>query len=157
MMKITSFFTTGWRGFNQTLDFLGPFADFVIRLWVADAFFQAGKTKIMTWDTTVFLFTYEYHVPLLPPLLAALSGTAVELLMPVLIVLGLGGRLPAFILFIFNIIAVISYPYLLTAEGASGLFHHIAWGMILMFLMFHGTGRFSLDHLLCKWFCRKKQ
>ena len=156
-MKITKCCATCWSWFNNTLDFLRPLGDLLIRLWVADAFWQSGKTKIMSWDSTVFLFKYEYHVPWIPPLVAAVSGTAVELIMPVLIVLGLGGRLPALILFVFNIIAVVSYPYLLTEAGAGGLFHHIAWGMVLMFLMFHGTGKLSLDCLLCKWMCKKKQ
>ena len=61
------------------------------------------------WSITVALFTNEYHVPLLPPAVAALMGTATELSMPVLLMLGLATRFGAFVLFFFNIIAVVSY------------------------------------------------
>ena len=36
------------------------------RLWVAYVFFNSGLTKIATWDSTLYLFEYEYQVPLLP-------------------------------------------------------------------------------------------
>ncbi|MCA3157887.1 MAG: DoxX family membrane protein, partial [Burkholderiales bacterium] len=80
------------------------------RLWIAKIFFLAGLTKIRDWEVTLLLFTEEYHVPLLPPALAAFMGTAGELVLPVLLVLGLGTRLAALGLFIVNAIAVISYP-----------------------------------------------
>ena len=40
--------------------------DLVVRLWVAAVFFKSGLVKIQSWDTTILLFTNEYHVPLLP-------------------------------------------------------------------------------------------
>ena len=61
----------------------------VCRVWVAYVFFNAGLTKISTWESTLFLFEYEYQVPLLPWKLAAYLGTAAELILPVFILLGL--------------------------------------------------------------------
>jgi len=85
-----------------------PVLDFIIRLDVANAFFKSGLTKIESWDKTVFLFQEEYHVPILPPEVAAFLGTFGELVFPVLLVLGLGGRFAALSLFVVNAVAVIT-------------------------------------------------
>lgn len=130
------------------LDFLSPGIDLLIRLWVANVFWKSGLTKIASWDSTLALFTYEYRVPLIPPELAAFLGTAVELSMPVLLVLGLGTRLGAGILFVFNIMAVISYPDL----NEIGIKDHQYWGLLLLVPLLHGPGRLSIDHLLRRKF-----
>ena len=71
------------------LDYASPVIDVVIRLWIAEVFFQSGLVKITSWQSTLALFENEYQVPLLPPLAAAYLGTAVELVFPVLLALGL--------------------------------------------------------------------
>lgn len=142
-MKIAEFLQRSYRG----LDALAPLADLLARLWVAWVFFKSGLTKIQSWDTTLLLFENEYHVPLLSPELAALLGTGVELVVPVLLALGLGGRLAAGILFLFNIVAVISYPDL---EGP-GLVQHYVWGLLLLVTVAHGPGALSLDRLLVRF------
>lgn len=123
---------------------LTPLLDFAIRYLVAEAFFKSGLTKIASWDTTIALFENEYAVPLLSPELAAYLGTATELAIPVLLVLGLFTRPAALVLFVFNVIAVISYPDL--SEG--GLKDHMYWGLLLLVTLFHGPGKLSLDHLI---------
>jgi len=130
------------------LDFLKPYADLLARLWVAKIFFMSGLTKIQSWQTTLMLFANEYHVPLLPPTFAAYLGTGFELVLPVLLVLGLGGRFFIFIFFIYNIMCVISFHFLWTPAGQAGLDDHICWGLLLMLLMCHGPGKFSLDYLI---------
>lgn len=132
---------------RKGLGYLTPLLDFGIRLFVASVFFKAGLTKIASWSTTLTLFEYEYAVPLLPPELAAWLGTAAELTLPVLLVLGLGTRLSALALFVFNIIAVISYPGL----GEVGLKDHQYWGLLLLVTLCHGPGPLSLDHLIRRW------
>jgi putative oxidoreductase len=121
-----------------------PFADLAVRLYVATVFFQSGLTKIANWNSTLSLFENEYAVPLLPSSVAAFLGTGVELFFPVLLVLGLGTRFGAFVLFVFNIIAVVSYPDL----GAAGLKDHQLWGLLLLVTMLHGPGTLSLDRLV---------
>lgn len=128
------------------LDVLAPLADLALRLWVANVFFKSGLTKIANLDSTVQLFTHEYQVPLLSPEIAAYLGTFVELTFPVLLALGLGGRLAAGVLFVFNIVAVISYP----ALGPAGLEQHQVWGLMLAVTLLHGPGKLSLDHLICR-------
>ncbi len=121
-----------------------PLADFAVRLYVAAVFFQSGLTKIASWQSTLSLFENEYAVPLLPPALAAWLGTGVELAFPVLLVLGLGTRFAAFVLFVFNIVAVVSYPDL----GAAGLKDHQLWGLLLAVTLLHGGGALSLDRAI---------
>lgn len=128
------------------LEFLRPLLDLGIRLYVANVFWQSGLSKIASFDTTVALFTEEYKVPLLSPELAAVSAIFVELVFPALLALGLGGRLAAGVLFVFNVIAVISYPDL----NEIGIKDHTYWGILLLVPLLHGPGRLSIDHFLRK-------
>ncbi|KOO02986.1 DoxX family protein [Vibrio nereis] len=114
------------------------------RLWVAYVFFNSGLTKIATWDSTLYLFEYEYQVPLLPWQVAAYMGTAAELILPVFIGLGWLTRPMAAILFVFNIIAVVSYPLL----WERGFYDHQLWGLMILIVIVWGAGPFSIDKLL---------
>lgn len=136
------------RPFIATMNFLTPLGDLVVRFWIAYIFFNSGLLKLQSWETTLMLFTYEYHVPLLSPYVAAVLGTAAEIILPVLLVLGLGGRFCILIFFIYNLTAAVSYPFLWTDAGSIGLQEHINWGLLLMMLMLHGSGKLSLDHWL---------
>lgn len=100
---------------------LSPLFDLAIRLYVARVFILSGLVKLQSWDSTLALFENEYEVPLLPPEIAAYMGTGAELILPVFLALGLGGRFFAFALFVFNAVAVLSYPDLTPA----GLKDHI--------------------------------
>lgn len=144
------FFAFLFKPFFWVLDKLTPIGDLCARLWVAKIFFMAGLLKIQGWEETLMLFEHEYSVPFLSPFNAALIGTGAELLLPILLVLGLGGRLIIFIFFMYNIIAMVSYPHLWTPDGALGLDQHISWGLLLALLMFHGSGKLSLDYLIRK-------
>ena len=135
----------------NTLDWLSPASDLLIRLWIANIFWKAGMVKLASWESTLYLFEYEYQVPVLPPELAAYLGTGVELCMPVLLALGLGTRFSALVLFVFNIVAVISYPTL----NEIGIKDHQYWGLLLLVPLFHGAGRLSLDHFVKKFFWQR--
>lgn len=153
---------------HKAANLLTPVADFLARYWVASAFFSSGLTKTTTGsftllghafnyplsllpaESTFTLFEYEYQVPLLPSTLAAYMGTAAELLLPVFLLLGLGTRYAALGLFVFNIVAVISYPDLM----AAGLAQHQVWGLLLLITMCHGPGRLSVDYLIDRFLHR---
>ncbi len=127
------------------LDLLQPLAALVARLYVAQVFLLSGLTKLRDWETTLFLFTEEYKVPLLPPAVAAVMGTGGELVLPVLLALGLGGRLAALGLSVVNAVAVIS----LTEIAPAALQQHILWGTLLAGVTVYGPGCCSVDRWLC--------
>lgn len=127
--------------------FLKPVTLLVFRLWVAWVFFASGLTKIASWSSTLYLFKDEYQVPLLSPELAAYMGTAAELALPVFLTLGLLTRPAALALFVFNIVAVISYPFLHTPTGAAGYWQHFFWGSMIWAVFVFGPGAISLDRL----------
>lgn len=138
-------FTLARRGIGL-LEQLQPLAQLAARLYLAQVFFLAGLTKLRDWETTLLLFENEYAVPLLSPALAAAAGTAGELVLPVLLVLGLGGRIAALGLFIVNAVAVVALPEI--TEAALQL--HQFWGSLLLGLLLWGPGRWSVDAVLVR-------
>lgn len=131
--------------------YIAPLVDLGIRYWVAAAFFASGLTKIQSWDSTLALFENEYSVPLLPPEVAAYMGTFTELVFPALLLFGLGTRFAAGVLFVFNVVAVISYPDL----SMAGLSDHRHWGLLLLVTLAHGPGKISIDHFFRRHFFRR--
>lgn len=124
--------------------FVTPVFDLAIRAYVAEAFFKSGLTKLRDWDATLYLFRNEYHVPVLPPELAAMLGAVGELALPVLLLLGLAGRFGAAGLFVVNLVAVTSFPEI----SDLGRQDHVLWGALLLVTLLHGPGKLSLDHWL---------
>ncbi|NVC95889.1 DoxX family protein [Vibrio natriegens] len=114
------------------------------RLWVAWVFLNSGLVKITSWDSTLYLFELEYQVPLLPWELAAYLGTAAELTLPLFVALGVMTRPMAAILFLFNIVAVVSYPLL----WEKGFYDHQLWGLMILMLIIWGAGPLSLDQAM---------
>jgi putative oxidoreductase len=121
----------------------------ITRIYVSWVFLKSGYLKIKDWESTLALFEYEYRVPLLSPHVAAVLGTAGELVFPTLLIIGLFGRLSALGLFAVNALAVISYAHVLLQEGfEAAVAQHYLWGFMLLVLTIFGPGKFSLDHLI---------
>jgi putative oxidoreductase len=119
------------------------------RFWVSWQFLKSGWLKLTNWDSTLELFRSEYQVPVLPPALAAATGTFGELFFPVLLVLGLCTRVGALGLFAVNLMAVVSYWHVIGQEGfEAALAQHVLWGFMLLVIAAHGAGALSLDRLL---------
>ncbi len=124
----------------------------VIRFYVGYQFWKAGVLKLGAWDSTLFLFEYEYRVPLLSPYLAALLGTVGELLFPLMLFLGLASRLGAVGLSVVNVVAVIAYAHVIFSAGfESSVNDHWIWGAMLLAVMAFGPGKLSLDHLISRY------
>ena len=125
-----------------------PFA-FATRLYVSWQFFKSGLLKIGSWETTLSLFQDEYRVPLLSPTLAAVAGTAGELVFPVLLTLGIFGRIGAVGLFAVNALAVVSYAHVLYSEGfEAAIGQHYLWGFMIAMVAIYGPGSWSVDRWL---------
>ena len=127
-------------------EYLAPLLDLGLRLYLASIFFKSGLTKVQSWDSTLYLFSDVYDVPLLPPEVAASMAASAELGLSVLLVLGLFGRFAAAGLFILNGVAVISYADLSDA----GINQHLSWGILLGVLLVLCRGNWSVDAWLEK-------
>lgn len=132
------------------IEMLQDLAALGARLFVAMAFLRSGLTKIQDWETTLALFQDEYHVPLLPPELAACLGTGGELVLPVLLMLGLGGRFAALGLSVVNLVAVLS----LEDIAPAALLGHQLWGALLLAVALFGPGRVAVDAAIRAWITR---
>lgn len=132
---------------------LDPLVMLLLRFWVALAFWRAGVVKFDDPSGTRYLFESTYHVPLLAPDLAASVATWIELVAPWLLLLGLGGRLTAAFLFVYNLVAVVSYPDLWPHGFWTGLLgddfnDHKVWAIMLLAVLVRGPGMLSVDRLL---------
>ncbi|MDD2719810.1 MAG: DoxX family protein [Gallionella sp.] len=145
-MKLISRLGKYYYSASHLPEFLAPVLDFGLRLYLADVFIKSGLTKIQSWDSTLYLFSDVYNVPLLPPEVAASMAASAELGLPVLLVLGLFGRFAAAGLFILNIVAVISYADL----SQAGLNQHLSWGILLGVLLILSRNTWSADTWLEK-------
>ena len=143
-----------WGFVEILLGKLAPLADLAARLYIANIFFLAGKNKFQDWAGTLDLFRYEYHVPLVSPEFAAVSGTAGELTFSVLLALGLFTRFSACGLFVLNIVAFFSYYETLIKYDAA-VHDHIEWGLILALLIVTNVRALTLDNLVLRRLLKK--
>lgn len=131
---------------------------FLARFALAATFWLSGQTKIegfafnpfaglFEWgwpslkDSTLFLFEYEYALPLISPTLAAYMATIAEHLLPIMLLLGILTRCGALgILGMTLVIQIFVYP--------SAYALHATWAALALLLMKQGGGRWSLDHVM---------
>ncbi len=148
-MKLLRNLVVGHRVLGSWLDRLQSLLLLGTRCYVGWQFSKSGWLKLSSWESTLGLFRDEYHVPLLPPQLAAIVGTFGELFFPVLLYIGLFSRVGALGLFAVNAMAVISYRQVLLAEGSeAALGDHVLWGFMILVVMLMGPGRIAVDSWL---------
>ncbi len=125
----------------------------MLRFGIAMIFWRSGLTKVVTNEAgtmpafpprlaegTVELFATEYKLPVLPPEFSAILGAAGELILPVLLILGLFGRLSAAGLLAMTLVIQWVYP--------SNWTEHLFWAGSLLLIMARGPGALSLDALI---------
>ncbi len=134
--------------------FLESAAQLGLRCALAIPFYRSGMTKwdafLSLSDSADALFTDEFKLHILgaqypfpaPHLMAFASGL-MEVLLPILLVFGLGTRLAA--LGLLGMTAIIQ----LTEPDAWANFHLI-WAAAALPIFLHGPGKISLDALLAK-------
>lgn len=145
-MKILNGYYRHEHKYEEIIAGVGHFFNLGIRFYLLSIFFQSGLTKLRDWDSTLFLFEEEYQVPLLPADLAAYLGTAGELILPALLMLGLFSRFSAAGLFVVNAVAAISL-----AEISDAAFtQHLFWGTLALYLVVYGGQRWSIDRLFSR-------
>jgi len=137
-----------WKRIERhVLDRLAPVVDLAARLYLARVFFLSGWNKIQDWDSTLYLFREEYHVPLLPPDVAAVMGAGGELGLSVMLAVGLWTRFSASGLLVLNLVAVYSY-YDSLMDSPVALQDHLEWGILLSLLVVGKVRQLTVDHLL---------
>ena len=137
---------------------------YIARFAIAAVFWKSGQTKIeglaidlidgtfqLGWprlaDSTIPLFTSEYHVPLLSPEIAAHMAAFAEHFFPVLILVGFATRFSAMALLGMTLtIQLFVYPDAYPTHGT--------WAAVLLYLMATGPGKMSIDHLIARRFAK---
>ncbi|MGC8468346.1 MAG: DoxX family protein, partial [Acetobacteraceae bacterium] len=95
------------------------------RVALARVFWSSAQTHLANWQTTLYLFANSYHVPLLPPTLAAYLAVTLEIVTPPLLLLGLATRFTALALFGMTlVIEIFVYPLAWPT--------HIQWAAMLL-------------------------
>lgn len=140
---------------EQAVAWLTAPALLALRVALAIPFFRSGLTK---WDGFLslssgaqYLFTEEFKLHFFwgtmaypaPLLMAFLAGLG-EIVLPVLLVLGLGTRLAALGILVMTIIIQLTLP--------DGLINfHLPWFAMALALLAQGGGAWSADRLLGRW------
>lgn len=136
-----------------------PLLLLAIRLYMAGIFFSSGMLKFDNylnddWESTVYLFEEIHPVPFLPADIAAVMGTAGELGLSTLLAFGLFGRFAALGLLFMT--GVIELSFTVNEPDYMTLPMHIMWALLLSVIIVRGSGRISLDSLLC-WVMRYRK
>lgn len=119
-----------------------------LRLAVATIFWNSAMTKLADWNAAVALFEQEYRLPVLSPGVAAHAAVSIELVTPVLMVLGLCTRCAALVLLgMTAVIEIFVYPQAWPT--------HLQWAAMLLVLLCRGAGGVSLDAVLFDRFMRR--
>lgn len=159
----TDTMTAGSTGLRAVLDWINAtiarvahptLTQLVLRLALAVPFWRSG---ILKWDgflqlnqTAILLFSSEFQLHLpggpypfpAPAVFAFASGTA-EVVLPTLLVLGLGTRIAATGLLLMTCVIQLTQP--------EGWPVHVTWAAMALALMAYGPGPLSVDGALRRW------
>ncbi len=97
------------RGMALASGAVPPWVDLWIRLWLAQSFLVSGLVKVGSWEVALILARDEYPVTWLDPVTAAYTGATIELIAPVLLILGLATRASAFSLLVLSLVIQFNY------------------------------------------------
>ncbi|MCB1758946.1 MAG: DoxX family protein [Gammaproteobacteria bacterium] len=133
--------------FLQRIGLLVPesLIQLLARWSIAYTFWMSGRSKVSGFldisQSTFFLFEHEYALPLVPHVIAAHMATYAEHLFPILLIVGLFTRFAALsLLLMTTVIQLFVYPEAWDV--------HMWWAVAALYLIRHGGGVLTLDHLL---------
>ncbi len=154
MKQLCTLYSRFIRLSNKTLS---PLLDLGIRLFMANIFFTSGKLRLNDylngqWDNQITAFTDYHPIPGIPANIAAISGTAGEIVLPILLAFGLFTRFGAAGL----LTMTLSIQFLVPAEYEIANPDHYMWMLLLAVPLLKGGGMLSADFVLCKFFCKKR-
>lgn len=150
-VRIKQMMRTALRGLARVASAIAPL---LLRLALALPFFRSGLTR---WDgllslspSAAYLFTEEFKLHIfgsvygfpVPLVVAHFVGSA-EIVLPILLVLGLGTRFVAL-----GLLAMTAVIQLVVPTGWANF--HLPWAAMAIALIALGGGRLSVDHLLNK-------
>ncbi|MGE3600620.1 MAG: DoxX family protein [Dehalococcoidia bacterium] len=124
----------------------------VLRIAVALPFWRSGQTKWTGWfelsDSAVYLFEEEFRIHLFGqtyaypfPQLTAYASAVAEIILPLMLVLGLGTRFAALGVLFMTAIIQLTVP-----DGWET--YHLPWAAMALAVMTYGPGRLSVDRLI---------
>lgn len=116
-----------------------PFTEVAIRFFIALHFLRSGLVKALDWDTALYLAANEYPVSWMEPVTAASLGLAIELVGPVLFLIGLFTRPAALAMAALTLVSQAVYIPTTT---------NLVISAMLIWYLFHGPGAFSIDRAL---------
>ncbi len=124
-----------------------------LRIWAGLVFFKSGMLKIQDMETTKYLFEEVHPIPMflywgepLNPEIAAIMGTGFELVLPILLLVGLGTRIAALMLLVMTSVIQFGVP-------DNSNIDHFIWALALGAILIQGAGRFSWDFFIRSRFC----
>lgn len=116
-----------------------PFSDLAIRFFIGMWFLRSGLVKAADWDMALVLAAQEYPVSWMSPANAAVTGLAIELIGPVLLIAGLFTRPAALAMAALTLVSQAVYVPTTTNLIVSAM---------LIWYVFHGPAAFSLDKVM---------
>ena len=173
-MSVINFYDELTSRLRVSGDYLWPFALRIIMAW---EFWEAGLTKLHgeNWFSQIPWADWQkgFSLPfdLIPVDLNWLLATWSELVFSVMLLLGLFTRFAAISLIVVTMVATaaVHWPaesgslaelwsgYVITSDGGGNFKLPLLFVIMLLPLVFHGGGKFSIDHLLLMLSGRENQ
>ncbi len=97
------------KTYRSIIALISPFFDLLVRLFVAQAIFRSGVVKLSDWDTALSLARFEYPVSWMAPETAAVIGVTIEIVAPILLLVGLLTREAALAILMLLVVSQVEY------------------------------------------------
>ncbi|MCB9958178.1 MAG: DoxX family membrane protein [Rhodospirillaceae bacterium] len=120
------------------------------RLYLALPFWRAGLVRVDQWAAQSYLFELVHPLPGLSPMAAAYITTTAEIALPILLVLGLLGRLAAF-----GLAAMAATIYFVIGGNFAVADEQFPWMAVGLLLTLTGPGCLSIDQAIRSYLLRR--